>query len=152
MVEQMPHERVPALVVGDGVLGLLVHHAALALRAGDNALHRLAHLAHGDDLLAAPRREQGRLIHEVRQIGAGEARGDLRDLRQIHIRPDGLVLGMHLQNALAALHVGGVHDDLAIEAAGAQKRRIEHIGAVRGRDEHHRIIGLEAGHFHEQLV
>ena len=59
---------------------------------------------------------------------------------------------MHLQNALAALHVGGVHDDLAIEAAGAQKRRIEHIGAVRGRDEHHRIIGLEAVHFHEQLV
>ena len=152
MVEQMAHERVPALVVGDGMLGLLVHHTALTLRAGDDALHRLAHLAHGDDLLAAPRREQGRFVHEVRQIGAGEARGDLRDLRQIDIRPDGLVLGMHLQDALAALHVGGVHDDLAVEAAGTQKRRIEHVGAVRGRDEHHGVVGLEAVHFHEQLV
>ena len=59
---------------------------------------------------------------------------------------------MHLQDALAALHVGHVHHDLAVEAAGAQQRRVEHVGAVRGGDEHHGVVGLEAVHLHEQLV
>jgi hypothetical protein len=37
------------------------------------------------------------------------------------------------EDALAALHVGTVDDDAAIEAAGTQQRRIEHVGTVRSR-------------------
>ena len=59
---------------------------------------------------------------------------------------------MHVQDALAALHVGHVHHDLAVEAAGAQQRGVEHVGAVRGGDEHHGVVGLEAVHLDEQLV
>ena len=152
MRQQVADEGVAALVVGDGVLGLLVHHATLALRAGDDALHRLRHLLLRDDLLAAPRRQKRALVHEVGQIGTREARRELGHLRQIHIAAERLVLGMHLQDLLAALHVRRVHHDLAVEAAGTQKRRVEHVGAVRGGDEHHRVVRLEAVHLHEQLV
>ena len=59
---------------------------------------------------------------------------------------------MHAQNLLAAAEVGEIDHDLPIEAARAQQRGIEHIGAVGGRDEDHAFVGLEAVHLDEQLV
>ncbi len=56
------------------------------------------------------------------------------------------------EDALAALHVRTVDDDAAIEAARAQQRRIEHVGAVGGRDEDDALVRLEAVHLDEQLV
>ena len=56
------------------------------------------------------------------------------------------------ENALASLHVGPVDDDAAIEAAGTQERRVEHVGTVRGGDEDHALVRLEAVHLDEQLV
>ena len=57
---------------------------------------------------------------------------------------------MDAQNFLAAFHVGQVDRDLAIETARAQQRRIEHIGAVGGRDDDHAFLGIEAVHLDEQ--
>ena len=59
---------------------------------------------------------------------------------------------MHREDALAALHVGTIHDDAAVEAAGPQQRRIEHVGAVRRGDEDDALVALEAVHLDEQLV
>ena len=44
------------------------------------------------------------------------------------------------------------HDDLAVETAGTQQRRVEHVGTVGGRDQDHALIGLEAVHLDQQLV
>ena len=44
------------------------------------------------------------------------------------------------------------HDDLAVEAAGPQQRRIEHVGAVGRGDQDDAFVGLEAVHLDEQLV
>ena len=57
-----------------------------------------------------------------------------------------------MQDALAALHVGPRHDDAAVEAPGAQQRRVEHVGPVGGGDEDDALVGLEAVHLDEQLV
>ena len=47
---------------------------------------------------------------------------------------------------------GGLHGDAAVEAARAQQRRVEHVGAV-GRGEHDDRLGrLEAVHLGEDLV
>ncbi|MFN7918338.1 MAG: hypothetical protein U0Q55_23550 [Vicinamibacterales bacterium] len=59
---------------------------------------------------------------------------------------------MDAEDALAALHVGAVDDDAAVETARAQQRRVEHIGPVRGRDEDDALVRLEAVHLDEQLV
>ena len=59
---------------------------------------------------------------------------------------------VHLQDLLAADHVRVRHHDLAVEAARAQQRRIEHVGPVGGGDQDDAFVGLEAVHLDEQLV
>ena len=44
------------------------------------------------------------------------------------------------------------NDDLAVEAARTQQRRIEHVGTVGGGDDDHALVGLEAVHLDQQLV
>ena len=57
-----------------------------------------------------------------------------------------------LQDLLAAADVGQRHDDLAVEAARAQQRRIEHVGTVGRGDDDHAHRRLEAVHLDQQLV
>ena len=59
---------------------------------------------------------------------------------------------MHLEDLLAADDVGVRHHDLAVEAAGPQQRRIEHIGPVGRGDQDDALVRLEAVHLDQQLV
>ncbi len=63
-----------------------------------------------------------------------------------------LALGVHLEDLLAALHVGGVDADLAVEAARAQQGGVEDVGAVGRRDQDDVGLDVEAVHLDEQLV
>ena len=152
VLEQVPHERVPGLVVGDGAFLGVGHDAALSLRAGDNALHGLLHLVGRDRGLVAPRGQKRRLIEQIRQIGAGKAAGERCDAPKIHGLVHGLALGVHLENLLAPVQIGAVHNHLAVEAPGTQQGRVEDVGAVRGRNYDDRLVLLEAVHLDEQLV
>lgn len=76
----------------------------------------------------------------------------LGNARQVNIGANGLVLCVHFQNLFTPAHVGGVHHDLAIEAARTQQRRVKHVNAVGSGNQHHGVVFLEAVHFHEQLV
>ena len=44
------------------------------------------------------------------------------------------------------------HDDLPVEAAGAQQRRVQHVGPVGGGDQDDAFVGFEAVHLDQQLV
>ncbi len=57
--------------------------------------------------------------------------------------------GGHL---VAALEVRGIHDDLPVEAAGAEQGAVEDSGLVGGSQQDDAGIGLEAVHFHQQGV
>ena len=59
---------------------------------------------------------------------------------------------MNLQDLLAADEVGVRDDDLTVEAAGPQQRRIEHVGPVGRGDDDDAFVLLEAVHLDEQLV
>ena len=59
---------------------------------------------------------------------------------------------MHAEDLLAAAHVGAGNRDAAVEAAGAQDRRVEHVGPVRGGDDDDALVRLEAVHLDEELV
>ncbi len=80
---------------------------------------------------------------------AGRLLGDVLD-------GDGLVEGLALrvdpQDLDAALHVGAVEDDLAVEAAGPEKGRIEDVRPVRGGDDDHVGVRVEAVHLDQDLV
>ncbi len=66
--------------------------------------------------------------------------------RQLH------VLGVNLQNALAPAHVRQVDRDLAIKAARAQQRRVQHIGPVRRGDDDDAFLRIEAVHLDQQRI
>ncbi len=143
---------VAALVVGDDRLLRVRDDPALALRAGHDPLEGLLELRHPDDLLVAPGGEDRGLVDEVREVGAREARrlaGDRLDLDRLVER---LALGVDLEDRDAALHVRPVEDDLAVEAARAQERRVEDVGAVGGGDDDDVGVRVEAVHLDEDLV
>ena len=64
----------------------------------------------------------------------------------------GLPLVWTLQDLDAAAHVGPIEDDLPVEAARAQQRRVEHVGSVGGGDDDHVGVRVEAVHLDEDLV
>ena len=113
--------------------------------ASSNSLHR-------DQALALARGEQRRLVDEVGEVGAGEAGRAAGDDARIDVGRQRHLLHVHGEDLLAAVDVGARHDDLAVEAAGAQQRRIEHVGPVGRGDDDDAFIGLEAVHLDQQLV
>ena len=96
--------------------------------------------------------EQRGLVDQVREVGAGEA-GRLAGQRvDVDLLGQRLAARVDLEDLRAALAVGAVDDDLAVEAAGAQQRRVEDVGAVGGGDEDDVVLHLEAVHLDQQLV
>ena len=57
-----------------------------------------------------------------------------------------------MEDPLAAVDVGRRDEDLAVEAAGPQERRIELLEQVRGGDHDHVLARGEAVHLDQQLV
>ena len=63
-----------------------------------------------------------------------------------------LAARVDLEDLLAALAVGAVDDDLAVEAARPQQRRVEDVRAVGRGDQDDVVFHLEAVHLDQQLV
>ena len=143
---------VTALVVGDDRLLGVRDDPRLALGAGDDPLEGLLEVGHPDDLLVAARGEDRGLVDEVGEVRAGEAGRLAGDVLDVDALVERLALGVDLEDRDAALHVGPVEDDLAVEPARAQERRVEDVGAVRGGDDDDVRVRVEAVHLDEDLV
>ena len=107
---------------------------------------------HADDLEAAAGGVEGGLVHEVGEVGPGEARGSAREDHEVDVVRERDLARVDLEHALAAADVGERDDDAAVEAAGPQQRGIEHVGPVGCGDEDDAFVGLEAVHLDEELV
>ncbi len=150
--QRVHHDGVPRLVIGGQLPLVLGHDAAALFGAGEDLDLRLLEVRHGDELVAAARAQQRRLVGKIFEIRAGEARRALRDLGEVHVLGERLVGGVDLQNVLAPLDVGIADVDLAVEAAGAQQRGIENVRAVGRRENDHALVRAEAVHLHKELV
>ena len=102
--------------------------------------------------LFAARSEQGGLVDQVGEVGAGEAGRLARERVEIDLLGERLAAGVDLEDLLAALAVRAIDDDLAVEAARPQKRGVEDVGPVGGGDQDDVVLHLEAVHLDEQLV
>ena len=152
VLEVVADERVAHLVVGGDLALLLREEARLLLGAGDHAHDPLLELLLLDHLLAAARGEQRGLVDEVREVGAGEAGRAGGERVEVDLGRERLALRVHLEDLAAAVAVGPVDHDLAVEAARAQQRRVEDVGPVRGRDQDDVVLQLEPVHLDEELV
>ena len=143
---------VPDLVVGRAVALLGRQDATSPLRALEHADDRLLELLLRDDAGPAADGEQRRLVDDAREVGAGEARAARRDALEVDVGRQRLATGVDAQDALAALGVGALDGDVAVEAARAHERRVEDVGAVRRGDDDDAGGDVEAVHLDEQLV
>ncbi len=149
---RVAHQGVPALVVSDDLALLLRQQHALALRTRSHPVNGLLERGHLDLRLVRPRGQQGALVDHIRQVRAGEPGGSPRDHVQIHVRVERLAPRVHSQDALTAGQVRLGDDDLPVEPARAQQRRVEDVGPVRRRDDDDAALGVEAIELDQQLV
>ena len=133
--QQLGAQRVAGLVPGDDAALVLVERAA-RLHAGDHALERAVEVGLQDLAPARARGEDRRLVADVRQVGAGQARrSGGRAVARSTPSPSGLLRVWTLRIASRPADVGRRDEDLAVEAAGAQQRGVELLEQVRRGDD-----------------
>ena len=146
------HQRVAGFVISGVLLFGVAHHHRLALRAHQDLVLGELEVEHHDDLAILARGIQRSLVHQVGQIGAGQARCAASQHREVHIVAQRNLLGVDPQDRFAARYIGTSDNHAAVETAGAQQRGVEHVGAVGRRHQDHAFVRFEAVHFHQQLI
>src|SRR5581483_8013910 len=101
---------------------------------------------------AAPGGQKRGLVDQVGELGAGEAGRAGRERVEVDPRRERLALDVGLEDLAATDTVGTVDDDLTVEAARPQQRRIENVRPVRRADQDDVLVDREAVHLHQQLV
>ena len=139
-------------MVGGDLLLVLADDAALAARSTDDAVDGLLERGAGDDGAVLAGGQQGGLVDDVGQVGAGHADRALGQPVEVGVVGDRLALRVHAQHGAAAGEVGAGHRDLPVEAAGPQQCRVEDVGPVGRGDQDDALALAEAVHLDQQLV
>ena len=113
------HQRVTGLVVGRRAPVLVAHDQALARGAEQHLVLGLLEIDHRDLVGVAAGREQRRLVHQVLEVGAHEARRAAREHREIDVVGERHAARVHLQDGEPPAQVGPRHHHAAVEAARA---------------------------------
>src|SRR5690606_222409 len=116
-------QSVPRLVVGQQLKLLVRQREVLALKAHHHLVTRLVDVRAVDLRLALTRGEQRRLVQQVAQICAAEARRTPRDLGKVHVVGERLVARVDREDLLAAFGGRKVDGDLPVKATGSQQCR-----------------------------
>lgn len=149
---QLGDERMPGLVMRHDTLLGRVDDFGSPFETSHNPVDRIFEVAQLDGVLAGARGPERRLVHQVGEVGPDEPWRPRRHEAQIEIRGQRDVPRVHTQDVLAAVEVGSVDDDLAIESSGAQQCGIQNLGTVRRGHEDHALLRVEAVHLREQLI
>src|SRR5204862_4827389 len=115
---EVRHQGVATLVVREDPALLLREHLLL-LEACDDALEGAVEVLLDDDAVAAATGSDCRLVADVRELGAGEARRLARDGAEARLRVDRLAARVHSEDRLAAGEVRRRNEQLPAEAARA---------------------------------
>ena len=146
------HQRVADFVIGDDALFVGGDDHALLLAAGDDVLGGAVQIGLSDGAAVVAHRAQGCLVEDVGQLRAGSAGGRVGHTLEIDVFVQRLFPGVHLEDLQTALHVGQLHGDAPVEAAGTQQRLVQNLRAIGGAQHHDALFGVEAVHLGQQLV
>jgi len=116
-------EGVPELVIGDALALLLREDARAPLEPDRDAVDALLQLIHPDRVLAAPGGEEGRLVHDVRELGARETGGARGEDVEVCVGPEPDTTCVEREDRRPAASVGEVDDDLAVGVGGSRNAR-----------------------------
>ena len=146
------HHGMPRLMVRRQLFLIFRHHHRPALGPHHHLVLGVFEINHGDKAPPDPCGSQRRLIDQIGQIGPGKARRAARDDAQIDIGAERGLARVNAKDLLAPLDIGVGHLHLTVKPAGAQQRRVQHIGAVGGGNDDDALIRLKSVHFDQQLV
>ena len=152
VLQELADHGVAALVISREFPGALAHDLALFLRPHLHLADGLLNLVRGDEALAVGHGHERRLVEQVFEIRAGEARGASCDGVEVHVIGQGLALGVDAQYGLAAADVRQTDIDTPVEAARAGQGVVEDVVAVRSRHDYDALVVGKAVHLNEQLV
>ena len=103
-------------------------------------------------LLIVAARLEGGDVHQVGEVGAGEAGRGACDALEVGVIVEGHRLGVQLEHLLAAGDVGKWDGHARVEAARPDERAVERLGEVGGGEDDDARVLLETIHLDEQLV
>ena len=152
MLQKIPHDRMTHLMKRRDQPLLLTHHPRLLLRTSDHPQNALLQLHLRDLPLPRPRRQQRRLIDQIRQIRTREPRRLTRQRIDIDLLAQRLATRMNLKNLRATLAIRTINRDLTIKTTRPQQRRIENVRTIGRRDHDDVVLRLEPIHLDQQLV
>ena len=142
----------PGLVIGDAAALLRGGDAGTLLQASHDAIHSIHKVLLLHEPFAATCSDKRGFVTDVGDVSTGEA-------RSLPSKEVGVDRGIYFDRAevyvedlLALIQVGQLHVDLPIETPSTQQSLVEHIGAVRSRQNDHATVRSEAVHLREELV
>ena len=150
--ERGRHQGVTGFVIGRVPLFGVADDHGLSLHTHQDLVLGAFEIQHGHGLLVVACGVERGFVDQIGQIGPGKAGGAACQNRDVHILRQGNFLGVDLENAFPSLHVGPSHHHPTVEPSGSQQGRVQHVGAVGGRNEDHALVGLESVHLDQQLI
>jgi hypothetical protein len=139
-------------VKGDDAALLRNEEAVLLLQASNDPFHCIGEIGQMHAVCAAPRRQERCLVDQIGEVGAGKAGRQFGDLLGIDVGRQYRLFQVDVQYRDAILLVGAVDQNLTIEAAGAQQRRIQDLRPVGRRQQDDADRRIETVHLHEELI
>jgi len=149
---QQRDQRMAGFMERRDLLLSFVQDPGLALGAGDHALEGLLELLDADGVLVRAGREEGRLIGEIGEIRAGEPRRLTGDGLEVHALGQLDLSRVDLQDRFPPHDVWKADDDLAVEPARPQQRRIQDIRPIRRRHQNDACLRLKPIHLDQERV
>ena len=128
------------------------HDHGFALSAHHDLVFSAFEVFHGNHTAVAASGKQGRFVHEVSQIGTGEAGRTASEDRLVHVGADRNLAHVNFQNLFTAANIGQRNHDLTVKAARTQQCGVKNVRAVRGSDHDDAAVGVETVHLDEHLV
>ena len=145
-------ERVPRFVERDDAPFFFVFLARLFFETDAHFVDRVVKIGHRHFRVSVAYGEQCRFVYDVRKVGPRKTYRTVGEGFEIDVGIELDVFRVDAQNLFPALDVGTFDGHLAVKAAGAQKRGIEYVGAVRRRQNDQSFFVVETVHFDEELV
>src|SRR5450631_830800 len=129
------YERMSGFVIGGNPLFLIGEQHGLALGAHEHLVLGQFEVVHHNLLAIDASSIERSFVDHVGKVSATESRGSASKDVEIDVVADGNFLNMHAKDFFTPTNVGQSHNHAAVEAAWAQQRGIEHVGAVGSGNE-----------------
>jgi len=140
------------LVIRHGPPVLFVDHHPFPLNSHEDAVLGDLKVRALYILLVGPAGDDGGLVHQAGQFGAGKPGGAAGYVFQVDILAQGHPAGVDLEDLQPPLHIRGQNVDLPVEAPGPEQGRVKDVGTVGGGEDDDGLIGGETVHFHQEGV